>query len=113
MPAQPVHLTVNNEATSVSFAPHNGSVKVVRISNGALIEDIPLPGGPFGLRVSPNGQFITVTLAGDGKIVIFDRVLRRIVRTFNVGGKPRRIAFDATSATMAVANELNGVDVVR
>jgi len=96
----------------------SGAVLVVSRATGAVIDSVVTGGDPFGLNVSPDGRFVVVGFPngigpGGGKVLAIDRVIRRVVRTFSVGDMPRRIAFDASGTTVAVANEANGVDVIR
>ena len=67
--------------------------------------------GPEGRR------FRSPTAATSGRVLVIDRTTRKIVRkiihTIDVGGKPRRIAFSADGLTAFVANELGWVDVLK
>ena len=42
-----------------------------------------------------------------------DRPTLRVFGSLDTGGKPRRIAFDATGRTAVIANEAGWVDLVR
>lgn len=114
--------TVGGQLQDVALSPNGaelyvanelGSVKTVSVATGTVSDTVALNGGPFGLRVSPDGYYIVVSRAAGGRITVLDRALRRVMREFTVGGTPRRIAFTADGATMAVANEANGVDIIR
>jgi DNA-binding beta-propeller fold protein YncE len=105
-------LSLSPDGTELYVADELGWLKVVNVGSGLAIDSVALPGA-FGLSLSPDGHFIVVAQSSAGRIAVFDRVLRRLVREFPVGGQPRRVAFDASGATLAVANEANAVDVIR
>jgi len=98
--------------TELYVADESGWMKVVSVSSGLATDSVALPGA-FGLALSPDGHFIVVAQSAAGRIAVIDRVSREPVREFLVGGTPRRVAFDASGATLAVANEANAVDVIR
>ncbi len=67
----------------------------------------------LSLAVSPDEAVIYVGLLFAGRVVQLDRPTLRVFGSLDTGGKPRRIAFDATGWTAVIANEAGWVDLVR
>jgi YVTN family beta-propeller protein len=65
------------------------------------------------MALSPDGAHLYAASASPGTLSIIDRATRTVVNTLTLGGRPRRVAFDASGATALVANEGNWVDVIR
>ena len=66
----------------------------------------------FGMRPTPDGTQLYVTSPTLGEVTVLDATTGAVLHTFNVGGSPRRVAFDAAGTTAVIANENNEVDVV-
>jgi len=106
-------IALSPDESELYVASETGAMKVVDLSAGVQTDSVIVEQA-FGLRVSPDGHFIVVSQPGGvGRITILDRILRRVVQEFDVGGTPRRIVFDLMGTTMAVANEADAVDVFR
>jgi DNA-binding beta-propeller fold protein YncE len=84
-------LSLSPDGTELYVADELGWLKVVNVGSGRAIDSVALPGA-FGLSLSPDGHFIVVAQSSAGRIAGSDRVLRRLVREFPVGGQPRRVA---------------------
>ena len=103
-------LPIEGQLQDIALAPNGselyvademGWMKVVNVSSGLVTDSVSLPGA-FGLTVSPDGRYIVVTQVGPKRIVVLERASRAFIRVFDVGEFPRRAAFDATGATLAV-----------
>jgi len=105
-------LALAPDGSELYVASESGWMKVVNLVSGLATDSVAAPGA-FGLGLSPDAHFVVVAQSSAGRILVIDRVLRRAVREFLVTGQPRRVAFDAAGTTLAVANEADGVDVIR
>lgn len=86
-------------------------VKLVQVSDGAVIRTIPVPCSGFTIGVSPDGQKVFI---GCGpQVVILDVATDAVLQNITVGGNTRRIAFSADGLTAAVSNETLGVSFIR
>jgi DNA-binding beta-propeller fold protein YncE len=102
---------ISPDGSELYVAVEEGALDFVNVASGATAASaVP---SAFGLQVSPNGYFVALSEPTTGKVVIFDRVLRRLVAQFAVAGTVRRVAFDSDGQTLAVASESNAVYVIR
>ena len=89
----------------------------VQILDGATLarkQGIALPGfEAFGLALTPDDRELYLTSPSTGTVKIVERRTRTVIYTLNVGGTPRRIAFDPSGRTAFIANEANWVDVIK
>ena len=71
-----------------------------------------LDGGGFALARSPDNGVLYVGIPSMGRVQIFQRATRQLIKRLATGGTPRRIAFTANSRHAVIANESSWVDVV-
>src|SRR4029077_1500754 len=76
----------------------------VSVASGAVTDSIGVAGGGFGLALTPDGTQLYLTRSGAGRVTIVT-LATRDTTSLNVGGVPRRLAFDPTGAYAVVANE--------
>jgi len=103
---------ISPDGTELYVAVDEGALDVVNVASGAVTSQIAL-NSAFGLQVSPHGYYIAVSEPSDRKVLVFDRVLRRLVAQYTASGTLRRVAFDSAGTTLAVASEANAVYVIR
>ena len=89
-----------------------GALKVIDLETGD-VETMELPLRAYGATITPDGSQLWISHLFDGQISILDVATRSIVKTLDVGGRPRVIAFSATGSFAAIANESGWVDIVR
>ncbi len=110
----PQDVTVTADGSEVIVANENGWVDVL---DGLTLDSRQrltiVNARPFGLALSPDDTQIWVTSSTSGQVYVIDRATRAIVRTIDVGGTPRRIAFTTDGRTVLVSNEGGWVDVIR
>ncbi|HEU4565207.1 MAG TPA: Ig-like domain-containing protein [Gemmatimonadaceae bacterium] len=95
------------------IANEAGYVDVRDAETGSQLARITIPGGAFGMAMSPDGHQMWVTVPNAGRVVVIDTNSRSVIRSFDTGGTPRRVAFDVSGATAIIANEAGWVDVAR
>jgi YVTN family beta-propeller protein len=106
---QDMALTRNGERLYV--ANESGSLDIIELATGVVRVRTPLPGGGFGLALSPDEQQVYVGQPA-GYLTILGRN-GQIEKTVDLGGMPRKIAFNARGNRVIVANEHGWVDVMK
>jgi DNA-binding beta-propeller fold protein YncE len=119
-------LTVGGTPQSVAVSPDGTELFVANEASGLQVWDlvadtlkdsVAVAGGGFGVALSPDGSQVWMTSAGPGaltgKVWVFDRATRATLNTINVGGNPRRIAFDFAGTTAVVADDAGAVVYIR
>lgn len=89
----------------------DGWMDTIHLTTGKR-ESLHLGSMAHGLALSPDGAVLYVGLLRAGEVAVIDAQTRAVVATIPTGGKPRRIAFDATGRTALIANEDGWVDLV-
>ncbi len=112
VPGTPQDVGTSPDGTELYVAVEEGALDVVNVASGAVTSQIALRSA-FGLQVSPHGYYIAVSEPSDSKVLVFDRVLRRLVGQYTASGTLRRVAFDSSGTTLAVASEANAIYVIR
>lgn len=108
----PQGVAVSLDGTELYVAQESGSLTIITLATGAETS-VSLGVGAFGLALSPDGAQLYISASQDGKVVILDRISLAVVKTITTGGGPRRVAFDASGKTAAVANEGGWVDIIQ
>lgn len=111
VPGAPQDMVVSDGA-ELFVANEAGSLDLVDLSTGSVAASIPLPGGGFGLAMSPDRAQLYVGQPA-GFLTIADRATRTIVKSLTLGGSPRKIAFNASGKFAVVANEDGWVDFIK
>jgi YVTN family beta-propeller protein len=108
----PQGVAVSLDGTELYVALESGALTIVDLSTGALTSaNLQVPG--FGLALSPDGAQLYIAASQVGRVFVVDRISRAIIKTINTGGTPRRVTFDASGKTAAVANEDGWVDIIQ
>ena len=103
---KPQGMAVSRDGRELYVADESRNMlDVWALVSGTRTSSIPLGGGGFDLQLSPDNAEIWIGLAGQGKVLVFDRATRQLLQTIITGGTPRRIAFDLFGTTAIVANE--------
>lgn len=111
---QPQDVVVAPNGSQVYVANEFGWIDVLDASTLVSTRRIlMIVGAPFGLAVTPDGKYLYVTSSIEGSLDIIDVATNEVVKTFAVGGVPRRVTFDRFGLAAFVANENNYVDVIR
>jgi DNA-binding beta-propeller fold protein YncE len=87
-------------------------IDVRSVATGSFIEAIPVPGGTFGLAVTPDGAQLWATGPGAGVVWAIDLSSREVVHTIPVN-MPRRVAFGRLGSVAVVSDEFGWVYFIR
>lgn len=81
----------------------------------AIVARIKLPGarGNHGLLIAPKQSLAFIACEDNDKLLILDMRTRQVVRSFNVGGDPDVMTFDAVAGTLYVAGEAGIVSMFK
>lgn len=109
----PQEMALNRKGTRLYVANEQGYLNEINLETGAQAPQIPLQAGAFGVGVTPDDGQAYVTLPGAGLIQIFTLQNRKLAKTINVGGDPRRIAFSQQGHIAAVTNQAGFITFVR
>lgn len=89
-----------------------GWLNVIQLTTGQIMT-YPLGAPAVSLALSPDDAVLYAGLVFDGRVLVLDARTLQVRTILATGGKPRRIAFDATGRTALIANETGWVDLVR
>ena len=113
VPGRPQGLGLSADGRELYAAGEDGDLIVLDLENGSEIARVDLGASGFGLAVTPDQTQIWVTAPSAGRIFMLDRPSRTIRSTLDVGGRPRRIAFDPSGALAVTADEAGSIRFVR
>jgi YVTN family beta-propeller protein len=85
-------------------------VDVVSLATGTVTSQIAVPFAAFGLKLSPDGRTLYVTHPAAGRVTALDSQTGLVMRSYAVGGIPRRISFDRATGRAVVSNEGGWLD---
>lgn len=94
-------------------ANESGWLDVLNLETGDVVASLRLDAGAYGLDLSPDAQWLFVTLPSVGRVAVISRMSLRQVHTIQAGGTPRHTAFTADGRTAVIANEGGWVDILR
>jgi YVTN family beta-propeller protein len=109
----PQGIVVSPDGTQLYVANQTGDLQFWSIAGDSSVGVALLAGRGFGLAQRPSDGKLYVTTLEAGQVQIVDPTTHLILQSINVGGVPRRIAFDASGSIGVVANEGSWVDFLR
>jgi YVTN family beta-propeller protein len=107
----PQRMAVSPDGAELYVANEVSGLEVVTLATGVL-RIFPLGGG-YGLAMSPDAVQLYMTVPGSGLLQIFDRATLRLVKSVQLGGRPRVVAFTPAGDVALVTNEAGWVTFVR
>ena len=110
---KPQEMALNRKGTRLYVANEDGRLDEIDLASGELAHSIPLEAGAFGVGVTPDDGQAYLTLPGAGLIQIFGLQTRKLTKTIDVGGEPRRIAFSQQGRIAAVTNAAGFITFIR
>jgi len=113
VPGRPQGLGLSADGRELYAAGEDGDLIVLDLETGAEIARVALGAGGFGLAVTPDQTEVWVTAPAAGRVFVLDRASRTIRSTTDVGGVPRRLAFDRSGALVVIADEAGAIRFVR
>jgi YVTN family beta-propeller protein len=109
----PQGIVVSPDGTQLYIANENATLQFWSLINNSSLGTTPLAGRGFGLARRPTDGNLYVTTLEAGLIEVIDPATQAVVRSIQVGGIPRRIAFTPNGRTGVVPNEASWVDFLR
>jgi DNA-binding beta-propeller fold protein YncE len=109
----PQEMALNRKGTRLYVANEAGWLDEFDLGSGQLTNRITLQAGAFGVGVTPDDGQAYLTLPGAGLIQVFALQTRKLTKTINVGGNPRRIAFSQQGHIAAVTNAAGFITFIR
>jgi YVTN family beta-propeller protein len=109
----PQDMTVNRKGTRLYVANEQGYLNEIDLFSGEQLPNIVLAGGGFGVGVTPDDGEAYVSEPAAGLVQVFSLQTRKLSRTINVGGEPRRLGFSQQGKIGAIANMAGYLTFVR
>ena len=109
----PQEMALNRKGTRLYVANEGGWLDEFNLASGDLTNTIPLQAGAFGVGVTPDDGQAYLTLPSAGLIQIFGLQSRKLAKSIDVGGDPRRIAFSQKGNIAAVTNAAGFITFIR
>jgi YVTN family beta-propeller protein len=117
---RPQEMALNRKGTRLYVATEkdaangkDGWLDEFDLASGNLTNRITLQAGAFGVGVTPDDTQAYLTLPSAGLIQIFGLQSRKLAKSINVGGDPRRIAFSQKGNIAAVTNAAGFITFIR
>ncbi len=70
----------------------DNTIAVLDTSTNQVLSRIPVPTGPHGLVITPDGRWVYASSDGDSKVSVIDTTTDKIVDTIEVGKSPHGLA---------------------
>jgi YVTN family beta-propeller protein len=109
----PQDMAVNRKGTRLYVANEDGYLNEIDLFSGDQLPNIPLAAGGFGVGVTPDDGEAYVSEPGAGLVQVVSLQTRKLSRTINVGGEPRRLGFSQQGKIGAIANMAGYLTFVR
>jgi DNA-binding beta-propeller fold protein YncE len=106
-------LALNRKGTHLYVANQDGYLSDVDLMTGQAGANIAIAGVGFGVGVTPDDKEAWITLPLDGKVQVLNLQSRKVSRTMDVGGEPRRVAFSQLGKIGAITNMAGYLTFVR
>src|SRR5258708_9427641 len=93
----------------------DNAVAVLDTGTNRGIKTIPVPAGPHGMVITPDGRFVYVSSDGASTVSVIDTTKDAVTASIEVGKTPHGLALTPDAKTVLVAgfgtNQLSFVDV--
>jgi YVTN family beta-propeller protein len=113
VPGEPQGLALSSDGEELYVAGEGGEFIVIDLDSGSEKARTQLGAGGFGIAITPDQAQVWVTVPTKGQIIVLDRFSHRILSTIQLGGIPRRLAFDSAGSTAVIADEAGTIRFVR
>jgi len=108
----PQEMALNRKGTRLYVANEAGYLNEIDLLTGNSLPTIQLQGGGFGVGVTPDDGQAYVTLPFTGLVQVFSLQTRKLTKTIDVGGDPRRVAFGQQGRVGAITNQAGYITFV-
>jgi YVTN family beta-propeller protein len=92
----------------------DNAIGVLDTSTDTLLKTIPVPSGPHGLVITPDGRWVYASSDGDSVVSVIDTGTDEIVRTIDAGATPHGLAITPDGSRVLVAgfgtNQVEAID---
>ena len=96
---------------------NDNAVAVIDTGTNRVLSTIPIPAGPHGLVISPDGRRVYATSDGASTVSVISTVTDRVVSTIEVGKSPHGLAISRDGRQVLVAvfgtSQVVAIDTVR
>jgi YVTN family beta-propeller protein len=82
----------------------DNAVAVFDTGANKLLSTIPIPTGPHGLVITPDGKTVFASSDGDSKVSMIDTATDKVVNTIDVGKSPHGLAITPDGSVVLVAD---------
>ena len=113
VPADPFPLALSARRGMLFVATNEDRLLGLSLHTGSVVESIPLPATSHHLALHPAGDRLYIATRAAGSVLEVDITRLKVLRSFALGGWPQGLVVAPDGATLYVANEHHGVDVIR
>ena len=96
---------------------NDNAVAVIDTGTNRVLTTIPIPAGPHGLVISPDGRRVYASSDGDSRVSVISTVTDRVVSSIDVGKAPHGMAINRSGSLVLVAvfgaSQVAMIDTVR
>ena len=82
---------------------NDNAVAVIDTGTNRVLTTIPIPAGPHGLVISPDGLRVYASSDGDSKVSVISTITDRVVSSIDVGKAPHGMAINRSGSLVLVA----------
>ncbi len=106
------NLLVAPDAQRLYLTTAAGVLHVVNVSTLEVIDTIGVGAAANGLAIDAARDRVFVSSIAANQVTAINTATNAVVRTYPVAGKPQRIAVDSVGATLYIASEAVGLEVL-
>ncbi len=88
----------------------DNTVSVIDTTTRAVVTTIPVPAGPHGMAITPDGRWVYVSSDGSSIVSVIDTSADRVMKTIEVGKSPHGVTLVPGKELLLVA--VNGEDKI-
>ena len=81
----------------------DNAIAVLDTATNRLVKTIPIPTGPHGLAVTPDGRTVYASSDGDSKVSVIDTATDTVTATIEVGTSPHGLAMTPDGSLLLTA----------
>jgi YVTN family beta-propeller protein len=109
----PFPIAVSRSGRTLFVTTNEDRLFGLSLPGGRVIGTVALPATSHHITVHPSSDRLYVATRAGGSVLEIDTNHYRVLRTFTIGGWPQGLAVSPDGATLYVANERQGLEVIR
>ncbi len=109
----PQGLTTNKKGSELYVVNELGYVSLFSTATGATLKILTLAAGGFGAAVTADDIHLYITEPDIGNVEIVNLQSRKMQGAINVGGQPRRVAFNSSGKLGVIANQAGYITFIK